>query len=628
MDSTALEAILDVTLGMVFMWLILSIATMSIQEWIASYLKWRAKDLQVAIKRLLGNEVWAEKLYEHPLIRALSKEQGKKPSYIPANKFALALYDIVMTAGTPASIIQEKLLAAKHALDIAPNQIGPLFKHPFKRLRLSLSNFFIKTQYFLNQDKGTQKQRFDAILRQAEELFHSNAEEDKLEQEIKILQERIQSEKDYEQGYELENELKQVESKLRTIQVVALQKKLKKFILLLVNDQIEIEEGKVVPIPAVDFFLIYPLFQKFFFELLDQTNLRMQWAEDLINSNPEIIEEIIDALPENMTVRKGVRAKVEEKGQADHLDKQDLESLFNFMTEHYGIIDFAPMADYLAGMIGGLRGLSAISELNPSLHKSLELLYGDVIGIANNTQMMEAVRNKFAIAAIQLNKSEHNLAALRLNSETWFNESMDRLSGWYKRKAMVLAFLIGLVLTLLLNVDSIALAQHLWREPTVRKALAANATEFANENSEIPKVTIEDNTIDTPVEYFNAQFKDLNVPLGWEFTTIELKAGQTCKWIPIGPNTIWGIKTEVPKAELGENVENDSAAEIDAPQAELVPACQVISNFPNSTTEYLLKFLGIVFSAAAAAQGSPFWFDILKKVVNIRGSGVNPDEKK
>ena len=68
MNSTALEAILEVAIGMIFMWLVLSIATMSIQEWIATYLKWRAKDLETAVQRLLGNAVWAEKLYEHPLV--------------------------------------------------------------------------------------------------------------------------------------------------------------------------------------------------------------------------------------------------------------------------------------------------------------------------------------------------------------------------------------------------------------------------------------------------------------------------------------------------------------------------------------------------------------------------------
>jgi hypothetical protein len=41
-----------------------------------------------------------------------------------------------------------------------------------------------------------------------------------------------------------------------------------------------------------------------------------------------------------------------------------------------------------------------------------------------------------------------------------------------------------------------------------------------------------------------------------------------------------------------------------------------------------LKVLGILFSALAATQGSPFWFDILKKVVNIRGAGKSPDEAK
>lgn len=39
------------------------------------------------------------------------------------------------------------------------------------------------------------------------------------------------------------------------------------------------------------------------------------------------------------------------------------------------------------------------------------------------------------------------------------------------------------------------------------------------------------------------------------------------------------------------------------------------------------KVMGILLSAFAAAQGSPFWFYILKKIVNIRGSGKNPDEK-
>ena len=148
MNSTALEAILDVAIGMIFMWLILSIATMSVQEWIASYLKWRAKDLETAIERLLADKVWAEQLYNHPLIEGLAKKTGMKPSYIPANKFALALLDIVQTAGTQESFIQQRLLAANRELKKAPDQLGPFLLYIFKRFGTNIGRLLNRVLYF------------------------------------------------------------------------------------------------------------------------------------------------------------------------------------------------------------------------------------------------------------------------------------------------------------------------------------------------------------------------------------------------------------------------------------------------------------------------------------------------
>ena len=241
-------------------------------------------------------------------------------------------------------------------------------------------------------------------------------------------------------------------------------------------------------------------------------------------------------------------------------------------------MNFAPLVKYIQDLIGSsTQGLDALQKLNPSLHKSLQQLYGDIIGIANNPQMMEAVRTRFAIAAVNLEKVEHNLAAMRLNSETWFNESMDRLSGWYKRKATLLAFIIGLVLAGFLNVDSIALAEHLWKEPAVRQALVANATKFTEENSDLPTVPIEDDRIVGAVDYFNEQFKDLNVPLGWSYEEHNLKSYEengitkyeTCSLIPIGKHVIWGIQNK-----------------------DGLNKCQKISNAPANSAELFLKVLG------------------------------------
>jgi hypothetical protein len=268
-------------------------------------------------------------------------------------------------------------------------------------------------------------------------------------------------------------------------------------------------------------------------------------------------------------------------------------------------INFLPAVDYIQDMIGTAQGMEALQTLNPTLYKSLSQLRDDTIGIANTPKILEAVRSRFASAAANLEQEELKLASMRLNAETWFNESMDRLSGWYKRKAQLLAFLIGFVLAAFLNVDSITLVDHLWKEPAVRNALVANATEFANENSEIPTVPVEESEFESAVDYFNAQFDDLNIPLGWIYETATLEPHQTCQLFPFGRNVVWGIK------------DNSTPNQ-----------CQKISNAPMDTAGWTFKILGIAFSAAAAAQGAPFWFDILKKVVNIRGSGANPDEKK
>ncbi|MCA9718188.1 MAG: hypothetical protein KC468_26185, partial [Myxococcales bacterium] len=36
------------------------------------------------------------------------------------------------------------------------------------------------------------------------------------------------------------------------------------------------------------------------------------------------------------------------------------------------------------------------------------------------------------------------------------------------------------------------------------------------------------------------------------------------------------------------------------------------------------KLAGLLISLLAAAQGAPFWFDLLNKLVNLRGSGRRP----
>jgi hypothetical protein len=110
--------ILDVAIGLIFVYLLLSLICSAANEMIEAWLKNRASDLERGIRELLNDNDGTglvQKLYEHPLVYSLFKgtynpaDNSNLPSYIPARNFALALMDIVLPAqesggdGTPTS---------------------------------------------------------------------------------------------------------------------------------------------------------------------------------------------------------------------------------------------------------------------------------------------------------------------------------------------------------------------------------------------------------------------------------------------------------------------------------------------------------------------------------------------
>lgn len=55
----------------------------------------------------------------------------------------------------------------------------------------------------------------------------------------------------------------------------------------------------------------------------------------------------------------------------------------------------------------------------------------------------------------------------------WFDAAMDRVAGVYKRKTQLWAFLIALLLAVLLNIDTVKIAQALWQQPMLMKGFVA-----------------------------------------------------------------------------------------------------------------------------------------------------------
>jgi hypothetical protein len=181
-----------------------------------------------------------------------------------------------------------------------------------------------------------------------------------------------------------------------------------------------------------------------------------------------------------------------------------------------------------------------------------------------------------------------DVQSLSKDVETWFNSTMDRLSGWYKRRAQRWSFIIGLVLAIGLNIDSVIVVQTLWREPELRASVTAYVEQHGDEFAPPEgKVVI-------PVDDIRGALASLELPVGW--TTY-------------APRT----KDMVRAAETAKTKENGQKAET-AGQSE------VLAVFAG----WSLKGIGWLITALAVSQGAPFWFDVLNKVVNMRASGVVP----
>jgi hypothetical protein len=123
------STVLEIAMGLIFIYLLLSIVCSAVQEWLGSLLDRRPKSLERGVRALFNDAKGmdlAARFYGHPIIRSLLPD-AKKPSYISAETFSTVVLD---------------LLSATPKLDGA---IGVLVKQAAgdaQKLRQSLEQWF------------------------------------------------------------------------------------------------------------------------------------------------------------------------------------------------------------------------------------------------------------------------------------------------------------------------------------------------------------------------------------------------------------------------------------------------------------------------------------------------------
>jgi hypothetical protein len=165
-----------------------------------------------------------------------------------------------------------------------------------------------------------------------------------------------------------------------------------------------------------------------------------------------------------------------------------------------------------------------------------------------------------------IQNANSNLNHAQRNIEAWFNDTMDRASGWYKRRTQVWTVVIASALTLAANADTLQIAKTLWTDPTLRAQIVEQSKEHFGPDQNRER---NENRDDQP-------------PPGKTLSRDDLKSlGQMLGW--------------------------------NQPLPKRVP-------------EWLDRMLGWFLSIVAISLGAPFWFDTLNKFMRIRNSGDNPQE--
>jgi hypothetical protein len=190
----------------------------------------------------------------------------------------------------------------------------------------------------------------------------------------------------------------------------------------------------------------------------------------------------------------------------------------------------------------------------------------DGIKQISNPSTKDALAALVKIASESTTAAENKIAAVRDSIAQWFDGSMDRASGWYKRQAQKLAVVIGIGVAIAFNADTVAISNSLWHDTALRESLANAATAYINKGEE-------DNATNA-----RTQLAELGLPIGWSFQL-------------------------------------DDSDPVTPPDPQKIPG---------TPQDWLSKIAGILVTGLAISQGAPIWFDLLGHLVNMRQAGKKP----
>jgi hypothetical protein len=136
------------------------------------------------------------------------------------------------------------------------------------------------------------------------------------------------------------------------------------------------------------------------------------------------------------------------------------------------------------------------------------------------------------IFRLLLDEAGHDIERFKTELEIWFNNSMERVSGWYKRKTQMVQLVLALSIIVLANIDSIRIAKSLsGTNSPLRDSMEDAAHSFVEKNlwqeepaKQLATATEAIGNLALPIGWVNSDFRPSTV-LGWLITALAVSLG-------------------------------------------------------------------------------------------------------
>jgi hypothetical protein len=161
------------------------------------------------------------------------------------------------------------------------------------------------------------------------------------------------------------------------------------------------------------------------------------------------------------------------------------------------------------------------------------------------------------------------------NIEKWYNSYMDRVTGWYKKDVKKNIFLKSIIVALLFNVNFFIILKTVYTNTSLQGAATAGASALVQEKKDTISTELAKKEIN--------KLYEIGLPVGWNMA---------------------GLKDTTATFNIN-----------------FIPA---IHQQIKTSGGYTYSIIGWLISAMIISFGAPFWFDVLKKLVNVRNGGLKP----